>query len=130
MGEEEIKFYVAAESAPDAAAHARHEHLRHWTAEAASIAREPIHFQILELSRALKFRTDCRWIARQLNVNVDQVNIAFSRLLQLRLIAANGPDKWTDLTGIPELSEREFLGMALARVRKSAFEFSARAFVK
>lgn len=130
MGVEEITFYIAAESAPDAAAHAQHEHLRHWTSEAASIAREPIHFQILELSRAPRFRADCRWIAAQLDTNVDRVNIAFSRLLRLRLIAANGGNTWTDLTGIPELTERDFLGMALARVRESAFEFSARAFVK
>jgi transcriptional regulator with XRE-family HTH domain len=130
MGAEEINFYVAAESAPDAAAHARHEQLRHWMAEAASIAREPIHFQILELSRRPNFRADCRWIAGQVSVNVDEVNIAFSRLLRLRLIAADRREKWTDLTGIPQLTEREFLGMALARVRESAFEFGANNSVK
>jgi transcriptional regulator with XRE-family HTH domain len=130
MGEEEITVFVAAESAPHAAEHARHEQLRHWTAEAASIAREPIHFQILELSRARNFRADCRWIAEQLNVNVDEVNIAFSRLLRLRLLAANGRERWTDLTGIPQLTEREFIGIALARVRESAFEFGAKDFVK
>jgi transcriptional regulator with XRE-family HTH domain len=130
IGEEEITFYLAAESAPDAAAHARHEQLRHWTAEAASITREPIHFQILELSREPNFRADCRWIAGQLSVSVDEVNIAFSRLLRLRLIAANGQNSWTDLTGIPRLTEREFLVMALARVRESAFEFGANAFLK
>jgi transcriptional regulator with XRE-family HTH domain len=130
MGAEEITFYVAAESVPDAAAHARHEQLRHWTAEAASISREPIHFQIVELSRRQDFRTDCRWIAGQLDVSADEVNIAFSRLLRLRLIAANGPEKWTDLTGILQLTEREFLGMALARVRENAVELGAKAFVK
>jgi len=130
MGEEEISFYVAAESAPDAAAHARHEQLRQWTAEAASIVREPVHFRILELSRAPNFRADCRWIAEQLDVNVDDVNIAFSRLLRLRLIAANGPDKWTHRTGISHLTEREFLRIALGRVRESAFEFGAKVFVK
>jgi transcriptional regulator with XRE-family HTH domain len=125
MSEEEITLYVAAESAPDATVYKEHEQLRHWMAEAASIAREPIHLQILELSRRENFRADCRWIAGQLNANVDAVNIAFSRLLRLRLIAANGPSKWTDLTGIPELTGREFLGLALTRVRKSAFEFGA-----
>ena len=130
IGEEEVTFYTAAESAPDPAAHARHEQLRHWTAEAASIIREPIHLRILELSRAQNFRADCRWIAGQLGVNVDEVNIAFSRLLRLRLIAAIDQNSWTDLTGIPDLTEREFLGMALARVRESAFEFGAKDFVK
>jgi hypothetical protein len=82
------------------------------------------------LSRAPNFRADCRWIAEQLDVNVDDVNIAFSRLLRLRLIAANGPDKWTDRTGISHLTEREFLRIALGRVRESAFEFGAKVFVK
>jgi transcriptional regulator with XRE-family HTH domain len=130
MSKEEITFYAAAESAPDAAAHARHEQLRHWTEEAESISREKIHFQILELSRRPNFHPDCRWIAGQLKVNVDEVNIAFSRLLRLRLIAANGGEKWTDLTGIPQLTEREFLNMALASVRESAFECGAEAFAK
>jgi|HubBroStandDraft_3_1064219.scaffolds.fasta_scaffold106307_2 hypothetical protein len=130
MGGEEITFYMAAESVPDGVAHARHEQLRHWTAEAASIAWEAIHLQILELSCRPNFRADCRWIAGQLNVSVDEVNIAFSRLLRLRLIAANGQNSWTDLTGIPQLTEREFLAMALARVRERAVEFGAKAFVK
>jgi hypothetical protein len=63
-------------------------------------------------------------------VSVDEVNIAFSRLLRLRLIAANGQNSWTDLTGIPQLTEREFLAMALARVRERAVEFGAKTFVK
>ena len=92
--------------------------------------REPIHLRILNLSRRPNFRADCRWIAGQLDVNVDEVNIAFSRLLRLRLISAIDQNTWTDLTGIPELTEREFLGMALARVRESALEFGAKDFAK
>jgi transcriptional regulator with XRE-family HTH domain len=130
IGEEEVTLYAAAESGPDPLAYARHEQLSHWIAEAASIIREPIHLQILELSRAKNFRADCRWIAGQLDVNVDEVNIAFSRLLRLRLIAAIERDTWADLTGIPQLTEREFLGMALARVRESVFELSAKSFAK
>jgi len=125
MGDEEITFYAAAEFSPSPAIHARQEQLRHWTAEAASITRDPIHLKILELSRNPNFRADCRWIAAQLNVSADDVNIAFSRLLRLRLIAANSCEKWTDLTGIQQLTEREFLGLALARVRESAIDFAA-----
>jgi transcriptional regulator with XRE-family HTH domain len=130
MSEEEITFYMEAESLPDAAAHARHEQIRHWIVEAASIVREPIHFQILELSRRPDFRADCRWIAGELDVNVDEVNIAFSRLLRLRLIAAIDRNTWTDLTGSPQLTEREFRGKALARVRECAYEFGAKNLVK
>jgi len=130
MGAEEITFYVAAESASNAVAYAQQEQLRHWTAEAASIIQEPIHLQILELSRRPNFRADCRWIAGQLNVNVDEVNIAFSRLLRLRLISAIDQNTWTDLTGIPQITDREFLGIALARVRESAFELGPKDFAK
>jgi transcriptional regulator with XRE-family HTH domain len=130
IGDEEITFYVAAESVLDPTVHDRNEQLRHWTAEVESITREAIHVQILELSRGPRFRADCRWIAAQLNVSVDEVNIAFSRLLRLRLIVANGRGKWTDMTGIPQLTEREFLGMALARMRESAFEFGTNSAAK
>jgi hypothetical protein len=124
MDDEEIAFYLAAESAPTPAIHARQEQLRQWTAEASSIICDPIHLQILELSRTQNFRADCHLIATQLNVSVDDVNIAFSRLLRLRLIAADGPGKWTDLTGIQQLTEREFINMALARVREYAIGFT------
>jgi hypothetical protein len=130
VGDEEIAFYIAAESVPDPAVHARNEQLRHWIAEAASITRGPIHFKILELARTPSFRGDCRWIAAQLDASVDEVNVAFSRLLRLRLIAADRREKWTDLTGIPQLTEREFLGLALARVRESAIELAAKTLVK
>lgn len=130
VGDEEIAFYVAAESMPHQVIHARNEQLRNWIAEAASIAREPVHFQILELSRTANFRADSRWIALQLNVSVDDVNVAFSRLLRLRLIAADRQEKWTDLTGIQRLNQKEFLGVALTRVREGAIEFSTKPLVK
>jgi hypothetical protein len=123
MGTEEIALYLAAESAPDAVSLRRQEQLRHWTAEAESIANGPLHLQILQLSRRADFRGDCRWIAADLGVDVDGVNIALSRLLRLRLLAVTSPNQWEDLTGIPELSESAFLGVALERVRKSAGEF-------
>jgi hypothetical protein len=32
------------------------------------------------------FRADCRWIAQQIGAEVDDVNMAFSRLLRLGLL--------------------------------------------
>ena len=63
-------------------------------------------------------------------MNVDEVNIAFSRLLRLRLISAIDRNTWLDLTGIPQITDREFLGIASARVRESAFELGAKDFAK
>jgi transcriptional regulator with XRE-family HTH domain len=123
MGAEEIALYVAAESAPAAAVHQKHEQLRHWTAEAAGIMNSPLHLQIVRLSRRPDFRADCRWIAGNLAVEVDAVNIALSRLLRLRLLAATSPNQWKDTTGIAELTESAFLSVALERVRECAGEF-------
>src|SRR5580704_17915086 len=81
MCDEEITLYTAAESAPDAATFHRNEQLRHWTAEAASITSGPVHLQILRLSHKPDFHADCKWIAGRLGVDVDEVNVAFSRLL-------------------------------------------------
>ena len=67
-----------------------------------------------------QFRPDCRWIAKQAEVSVDQVNLALSCLLRLRLLEINAAGKWKDLTGVPELTERAFRGLALARARELA----------
>jgi transcriptional regulator with XRE-family HTH domain len=125
MGAEEIALYRAAESAPDAGTHLRNEQLRQWAEEARSIVNGPVHLEMIRLSRQQEFRADCRWIAARLGVDVDTVNIALSRLLRLRLLAATGPDQWKDSTGIQDLTESAFLGVALERVRRSAGENSA-----
>ena len=120
LDHEEIAVYAAAEDMPDSATSERHEKLRHWTAEAAGLLTERVHWHIVRLSRAPGFRADCHWIAQQTGASVDQVNLALSRLLRLRLLEANSAGKWTDLTGLPQLTEREFRKVALARIREHA----------
>jgi hypothetical protein len=122
MDEEEIAFFVAAESVSDRATARKQDELREWTNEAEGIVTQPIHWQIVRLSQTPEFRADCRWIARQIDTDVDQVNLALSRLLRLRLLEMKAPNKWTDTTGLPQLTERDFRNLALARVRESATE--------
>ena len=93
-----------------------------WTAEALAIANQRAHWEILRLSRAPEFRSDSRWIARQIGVDIDQVNIAFSRLLRLRLLEVLPSGEWKDVTGMPNLTERKFRTLALARTRELAAE--------
>jgi hypothetical protein len=76
------------------------------------------HWEIVRLSRAPDFRPDCRWIAQQAGVSVDDVNLALTRLLRLGLIDG----QWKDLTGLRHLGEREFRKLALARVQENAAE--------
>jgi transcriptional regulator with XRE-family HTH domain len=119
---EEIAVYIAAEHVPDANTAERQQQLRHWTAEAMAIVTERAHWEIVRLSRTQGFRADCRWIAEQTGLGVDQVNLALSRLLRLRLLEIGANGKWKDLTGLARFEEREFRKLALTRVREKAAE--------
>ena len=118
MSAEEIAVYLAAEHVPDAAATKREAQLRHWTAEALAIVGGRVHLEIVRLSREPRFRPDCRWIADQAGVSVDDVNLALTRLLRLGMIDG----QWKDLTGLRPLTESAFRKLALAKVREKAAE--------
>jgi uncharacterized protein (TIGR02147 family) len=122
MSREEAAVYVAAEHVPDAATAARQAQLLHWTAEGKSIVTEPAHWEIVRLSGMKTFRADCRWIAKQIGAGVDDVNMAFSRLLRLGLLEVRSAGTWREMTGLKSPTEREFRKLALARVREKAAE--------
>jgi hypothetical protein len=119
---EEADVYVAAESIPDQPTTQRQEEVRHWTAEAFIIVNARVHWEILRLCHTPEFQPDCRWIAMQIGDSVDNVNLALSRLLQLKLLEVSTTGEWIDRTGLPRLTEREFRKLALMRVRQSAAE--------
>ena len=52
----------------------------------------------LELVRLECFRPDCRWIARVLDIPVDDVNTALTRLLHLGLLQMVDQETWLDLS--------------------------------
>lgn len=118
MPAEEISVYFAAEHVPDASTTERQERLRHWTAEAIAVVSGRVHWEIVRLCRKPGFRLDCRWIARQAEVSVDEVNLALARLLRLGLIDG----RWQEQTGLAELTEGEFRKLALLRVQTKAAE--------
>jgi hypothetical protein len=118
MSPEEITVHLAAEHVPGESTAVRQSRLRHWTAEAMAVVSGRVHFEIVRLSRQPKFCLDCRWIAEQAGVSVDQVNLALVRLLRLELIDG----QWREQTGLAKLTEREFRKLALARVQKKAAE--------
>jgi|SRR5215472_4088380 len=119
---EETAVYIAAEHVPDEAANQRQEHLRHWIAEAMAIVTDETHWKLLAVARSSGFRSDCRWIAKEIGRTVDEVNVALSRLLRLRLLEITESSEWTDLTGISQLKPEEFRRLALVRVRERAAE--------
>jgi hypothetical protein len=119
---EETAAYIAAEHVPDEPASRRQGQLRHWTAEAMAIVTRDLHLQMLCLTRTRGFRPDCRWIATQTGATVDQVNVALSRLLRLRLLEITNTGAWKDLTGLKDLERESFVRLALTRVRAKAAE--------
>jgi hypothetical protein len=125
MDHEEILAYIAAAQVPDAQSAARQHQLTHWSAEAMSILAQPLHWEMLRLCRKPQFRADSRDVARKLGVSVDEVNLALSRLLRLRLLHASADGAWSDATGLPTLTEASFRKIALARVREQAADVGA-----
>ncbi len=57
------------------------------------------HFAILELTRLDEFRADSRWIARVLDISVDEVNMALQRLIRLDLLEMSSTERWLDKSG-------------------------------
>jgi transcriptional regulator with XRE-family HTH domain len=122
LSAEEAAVYIAAQHVPDAATAQRQQQLRHWTAEAIGIVTDGAHWEIVRLSRADGFQLDCRWIAEQAGLTVDQVNLALARLLRLGLLEIGTDGTWKDLTRGAAPTERQFRKLALARVREKSKE--------
>jgi transcriptional regulator with XRE-family HTH domain len=119
MTPEEVAVYVAEQHVPDQSLVSRQEQLRHWTAEALAIATDHTHWQIVRVAASRGFRPDSRWIAGKIGVTVDQVNVALSRLLRLRLLEIGPAGKWKSCLYV---DEKEFHKRALFRVRELAAE--------
>src|SRR4029450_10529743 len=68
--------------------------LRQLSRDAALTLAEWHHHAILELTRLTSFRPDVRWISRVLDVPVDDVNVAITRLVRLGLLDMQAPTRW------------------------------------
>lgn len=84
--------------------------------DAASLVSEPSHYAILELIRVDGFQPDSRWIARTLDLTVDDVNLAVSRLLRFGLLEMAGRNCWIDRTESLVHNEEEFAAFALQKL--------------
>jgi transcriptional regulator with XRE-family HTH domain len=69
------------------------------TGDTVSAIADWYHFAILELTHLGEFRPDSRWIARVLDVSVDEVNVALQRLIRLGLLDMVARDRWVDTAG-------------------------------
>ncbi len=73
-------------------------HARQLQEEAMEVIAQWQHFAILELVRLDCFRPDCRWIARVLDITVDEVNLSLTRLLHLGLLHMVNHQTWLDVS--------------------------------
>jgi transcriptional regulator with XRE-family HTH domain len=76
--------------------------LRQLSRDAALSLAEWHHHAILELTRLPSFTPDVRWISRVLDVPVDDVNVAITRLARLGLLDMRSPTAWVDAAGDAE----------------------------
>ena len=118
--------YVAAEHLPDPQSAARESQVRHWTAEASAVVMNPVHWRIFDLCRTHAVPGDSRSISAQTGDSIDDVNIAFSRLLRLGLLRTTEKGRWIVTTGDSIKTEKQFHLLALIRVREKAAEFSVK----
>jgi len=88
--------------------------------EAAAVLNGWHHFAILELTRLETFRPDSRWIAQVLGITPDEVNIAVQRLVRMKLLDMNAPDRWTDLSGNGLDSAHRVAHVLFARLTEQA----------
>ena len=76
--------------------------LRQLSQDAALTLAEWHHHTILELTHLTSFRPDVRWISRVLDVPVDDVNVAITRLTRLGLLDMRSRTTWVDAAGDAE----------------------------
>lgn len=113
---EETAVYAAVARIADENARLREEQLRHWAAEILALLTQPIHREMLRLSRLRGFRADSRWIANEAGASVDEVNIALSRLLRLGLLEVAAAGVWSDKTGLAEITSASFRKFVAQRI--------------
>jgi transcriptional regulator with XRE-family HTH domain len=118
--------YIAAEHLPDPQSAARESQMRHWTAEAGAVVMNSVHWRIFDLCQSHTVPGDSRSVAAETNASIDDVNIAFSRLLRLGLVRTSDKGRWMVTTGDKVKTERQFQRIALTRVREKAAEFSVK----
>jgi transcriptional regulator with XRE-family HTH domain len=122
IADEEAGLYLAAENARNSAREGADHTRSNWVWEAIKLAADPVHREILRLLSEPGFRTDSRWIAQKVGLSVDQVNMAFDRLLRFRLIEAGPSGQWKDLLDLGRATELEFQNLAAAKMRERACE--------
>jgi transcriptional regulator with XRE-family HTH domain len=70
--------------------------------DAEALLADPLHFELIQLSRSADFQADNKGIAERLGCSPDAVNIAVTRLLRLGLLRMAAPSRWQAAPEVPE----------------------------
>ncbi|MCM3869540.1 MAG: DUF4423 domain-containing protein [Pyrinomonadaceae bacterium] len=99
--------------------------IRQLAHDTVSLISNVFHYTILELIRLPEFKPDSRWIARVLNLTVDEVNLAIARLLRLGLLEMVAVDKWVDKSGPHVTTLEDFSHAAIHHLAQQVRKLSS-----
>ncbi len=119
-----IESFVAREKVAATNNTAASREIRQLTFDTVTLLSDPSHRSILELTRLDEFVADFRWIARVLNLSVDEVSVAVSRLLRLGMLEMAGHDRWLDRSGTAASSHDEFSRLVIQRLAEQVRKLS------
>jgi uncharacterized protein (TIGR02147 family) len=90
--------------------------IRVLTQDTLALLADGSHRAILELTVLPEFVPDSRWIARTLDLTVDEVNTALSRLTRLGLLEMREPNCWVDCSDASPESQDSFVQAVISRL--------------
>src|SRR5262249_55949193 len=95
------------------------------TMETVALLSDGSHRAILELTALEEFVPDARWIARTLDLTVDEVNMALSRLTRLGLLEMVEPNRWIDRSGARTVGNDGFSRRVINRLSEQVRRLAA-----
>lgn len=119
---EEIEAFVSRERQPGATVISREIQLL--TLDTVALLSDSSHRAILELTSLEEFIPDTRWIARALDLTVDEINIALSRLTRLGLLEMVAADRWVDRSESDRASSDGFAQQVIRRLSEQVRQLS------
>lgn len=119
---EEIEAFVARERQAGETVVSRE--IRFLTMETVALLSDGSHRAILEMTSMEGFVPDTRWIARALDLTIDEVNVALSRLTRLGLLEMAAADHWIDRSESSASSEAGFAQQVIRRLSERARQLS------
>ena len=123
LGPEEIEAFISRERQTGETVITRE--IRFLTMETVALLSDNSHRAILEMTSMEGFVPDSRWIARALDLTIDEVNMALSRLARLGLLEMAAPDHWVDKTDASASSDARFAQQVIRRLSEQARKLSS-----